>query len=158
MSFATLLWVECWVIGYCGQLDIACCIYETSAMLAETKQLVKTKVCHLFVTHTPKLTTTFMIFKSANGWKGSTVCDGPAYRTRFHVMNRVRHWTSSHTALEKKSALFFVISSTLPLWRLGLLCATDHFSRAWKSDLYQWKGYGCVKKVKSDHVILSLYT
>jgi hypothetical protein len=56
-------------MGYWGQLCIACCIYETLAVgvLAETKQLVNTNVCHLCGIYTPKLRTLFLIFQSAAG-------------------------------------------------------------------------------------------
>jgi hypothetical protein len=81
-------------------------------MLPEIKRMVKANVCHLYGTHTPKVTTTSAIFQSADGRIGSMVCDGPAYRTRFHVINRVRDWILLHTVL--KSVFFvFAISSTL---------------------------------------------
>jgi hypothetical protein len=34
--------------GLLGYLGIAYCVYETPAMLAETKRLVKINVCHLY--------------------------------------------------------------------------------------------------------------
>jgi hypothetical protein len=99
MSFDNFLWIQCWVMGYLRQLGIACCIYKTSPMVPETKRLVKTNVCHLCETHTPKVTTTSAIFQSADGRIGNTVCDRPAYRTRFNIINRVEHWIPSCTVL-----------------------------------------------------------
>jgi hypothetical protein len=104
--------------GLLGYLGIAYSVYETPAMQAETKRLVKINVCHLYRTHRPKLTPVFAIFQSANGRIGSTVCYGSTYRTRFYVMNRVRHWTS-RTRFQNR-VLCFGVSPTLTLWRLGL--------------------------------------